>query len=897
MGRNWSRKNKKKKEGKGGRDGNDSKKNNPDWGKERDPYCLVQTGNFKMEAFYAYQGIHNSRAHLETTAMATTDTSFVECSTAAEKESERQRWLTSMKSILPTSFRIGNDVDPDLRDSLKKELEEFLGKKMRIEVEPKGGTRRLQREQQDKEQQKKEDSSNDQDPDLKEAKPDAEHAPLEKEIKFIAPARKIPFIPHGYQVSIDKQTLRRNTAFKPFHNWLKVQTEAGFVTRQEAVSMIPPIVLDPKPHHVILDMAAAPGSKTSQLLEIVNLPTDKDCHEPVGCVVANDADVKRAYMLVHQMRRINSPAVFITSCDARFFPLLRSKDSESTGDSDEGIFDRVLCDVPCSGDGTTRKNPGVWKNWTCLNGYALHPLQLAIALRGAQSTKVGGYLCYSTCSMNPIENEAVVAELLRASEGSLELVERKSELTGLVSRPGMDTWTNLSEVKSALQIKNQKKKNNAKMVARREEWAKKNKAETEETACVTEASNDKLAPDVLTEIQDINKDTEKSEVEPMKKEKVSIRTTFQPNSMDDKVELKKLVESAGMFEFSSYDEVPDEMRKRIRSTCFPPTPEEISKFNLKHCMRILPQDMDTGGFFVALLKKVAPFNARTRKRFEALQVEDFEKQNDSKGTVANAKKINVDEGDSEPKIKKAKIEDASADVPADVSADVPADVSAEENMTDVEQKVKREMKRTFIEEKDGRKSKTIGKDDFVPVSREIFEPLKEYYGLDDENFKFGQYFVRAGGDSKVLYFVTNSIKTHLIDKGLQEKVTVINTGLKGFVRNNKECEVGYRVAQEGVHFVAPHMTKRKISANLKDFELCLSAPSVQIKDFSDEFAAKTRDLTMGSFVVTLEGFENDYLKKLVICLWKCRSETINYLVTQAEIDGIRSKIRSIAKRD
>merc|ERR1712166_158523 len=344
------------------------------------------------------------------------------------------------------------------------------------------------------------------------------------------------------------------------------------------------------------------------------------------------------------------PAVFITSCDARFFPLLRSKDSESTGDSDEGIFDRVLCDVPCSGDGTTRKNPGVWKNWTCLNGYALHPLQLAIALRGAQSTKVGGYLCYSTCSMNPIENEAVVAELLRASEGSLELVERKSELTGLVSRPGMDTWTNLSEVKSALQIKNQKKKNNAKMVARREEWAKKNKTETEETACVTEASNDKLAPDVLTEIQDINKDTEKSEVEPMKEEKVSIRTTFQPNSMDDKVELKKLVESAGMFEFSSYDEVPDEMRKRIRSTCFPPTPEEISKFNLKYCMRILPQDMDTGGFFVALLKKVAPLNTRTRRRFEALQ-EDLDKQTAVTGTIANANKIDDHKDESEPKIK------------------------------------------------------------------------------------------------------------------------------------------------------------------------------------------------------------------------------------------------------
>lgn len=58
-------------------------------------------------------------------------------------------------------------------------------------------------------------------------------------------------------------------------------------------------------------------------------------------------------MLVHQLRRINSPALFVTNCDAQFFPLIRSKEHPT-----EGTFDRVLCDVPCSGDGTSRKNPG-----------------------------------------------------------------------------------------------------------------------------------------------------------------------------------------------------------------------------------------------------------------------------------------------------------------------------------------------------------------------------------------------------------------------------------------------------------------------------------------------------------------------------------------------------------
>ncbi|CAN0237249.1 unnamed protein product, partial [Hapterophycus canaliculatus] len=86
-----------------------------------------------------------------------------------------------------------------------------------------------------------------------------------------------------------------------------------------------------------------------------------------------------------------------------------------------GVFDRVLADVPCSGDGTLRKQPSIWRTWTVAGGLGLHPLQLLITLRGAAMLKIGGKMVYSTCSLNPIEDEAVVAEVLRRCGGNLEL--------------------------------------------------------------------------------------------------------------------------------------------------------------------------------------------------------------------------------------------------------------------------------------------------------------------------------------------------------------------------------------------------------------------------------------------------------------------------------------------
>ena len=157
---------------------------------ERDPYNLIAGGNFKMEAYYAYQGIHD-------TSLDEESGKFVPCVSDEAKEEERQRWLTSLKSILPASFRIGADVDDNLRERLEKELDEYVGKKMEIEIEPKGGERRRK------------------------------ELNLKTEVKLIAPAKKIAYIPHGYQLSLDRQTIRRNTKLNGFHRWLQIQTEAA----------------------------------------------------------------------------------------------------------------------------------------------------------------------------------------------------------------------------------------------------------------------------------------------------------------------------------------------------------------------------------------------------------------------------------------------------------------------------------------------------------------------------------------------------------------------------------------------------------------------------------------------------------------------------------------------
>jgi tRNA (cytosine34-C5)-methyltransferase len=90
-------------------------------------------------------------------------------------------------------------------------------------------------------------------------------------------------------------------------------------------------------------------------------------------VIANDADNKRSYMLVHQVKRLQSPCLMVTNHDASLFPTIQVAKSGTSSEILPMMFDRILCDVPCSGDGTIRKNPLIWKKWHPNNGHGLHP--------------------------------------------------------------------------------------------------------------------------------------------------------------------------------------------------------------------------------------------------------------------------------------------------------------------------------------------------------------------------------------------------------------------------------------------------------------------------------------------------------------------------------------------
>jgi len=242
------------------------------------------------------------------------------------------------------------------------------------------------------------------------------------------PPSHMAWLPSAWDSGTDRTSLRRIPIYHELHEVLVRFAETGAVARQELVSMLPPLVLDVQPGNRVVDLCASPGSKSLQLLEQLELAAPGR-----GLLVANDVNSKRAYMLSHRLKPLKSPALVLTTHDAGQFPTM--------GQGGEGTFDRVLADVPCTGDGTMRKNVMLWQKFSVDDAKTMHPLQLRIALQGFQLLKPGGLMVYSTCSMSPLEDEAVVAELLRVTgEGAAELVDRAAVLAGFRARPGLASW-------------------------------------------------------------------------------------------------------------------------------------------------------------------------------------------------------------------------------------------------------------------------------------------------------------------------------------------------------------------------------------------------------------------------------------------------------------------------
>ena len=229
-----------------------------------------------------------------------------------------------------------------------------------------------------------------------------------------------------------------------YHQFLHRQQKRGALHRQESASMLPALLLMPRPDDNVLDMCAAPGSKSLQLIEMARGGS--------GMVWCNDASLGRAISLNHRLQGANtaSPGAIVTSLDARYWP---DRELQALR------FDKVLCDVPCSGDGTLRKSHRNTPDWSAAAGAALHATQIKILRQGLKLLAPGGCLVYSTCSLNPAENEAVVTAILREERGrsgsggggggggaSARVSLRDPRefapwaLQGLHPAPGLDEW-------------------------------------------------------------------------------------------------------------------------------------------------------------------------------------------------------------------------------------------------------------------------------------------------------------------------------------------------------------------------------------------------------------------------------------------------------------------------
>ncbi|KNZ76958.1 Putative tRNA (cytosine-5-)-methyltransferase C23C4.17 [Termitomyces sp. J132] len=284
------------------------------------------------------------------------------------------------------------------------------------------------------------------------------HVPALSDVIFedqrIPPPVQIPWYPDGlaWNFNVPKKILRKSPEFIVrfyafLYSYPQLIAFQGNISRQEAVSMLPPLFLDVEPHHKVIDMCAAPGSKTAQLLEALHAQDSVIAASiPTGLLIANDSDQKRTHLLIHQSARLPSPALMVTNLDASIYPSMKIVGPPGPNGEERTrqlLFDRILCDVPCSGDGTMRKNVGIWKNWQPMDGNGLHSLQVRILQRAMKLLKPDGRIVYSTCSLNPVENEAVLAAALKANPGSFvdfALVDVSDKLPALKRRPGLTVW-------------------------------------------------------------------------------------------------------------------------------------------------------------------------------------------------------------------------------------------------------------------------------------------------------------------------------------------------------------------------------------------------------------------------------------------------------------------------
>lgn len=224
---------------------------------------------------------------------------------------------------------------------------------------------------------------------------------------------QVPWDPLSYFVNFNEEESRSDLG-NLYEHFL------GQIYIQEATSLLPPLLCH-IPERIssdfkVLDMCAAPGSKTTQIAALM---------KNKGILVANELDYTRLAPLKLNLERSGFTNIIITNQDG-----IRIQGEEE--------FDRIILDAPCSGSGVIRKSPHTLKKYNPSHLSQIVSIQKKLFQRAFELLKVDGIMTYSTCSMDPEENESVIKWFLQKYESKVSLLP--IELKGISQKKTISSF-------------------------------------------------------------------------------------------------------------------------------------------------------------------------------------------------------------------------------------------------------------------------------------------------------------------------------------------------------------------------------------------------------------------------------------------------------------------------
>ncbi|KAF8747768.1 hypothetical protein HU200_013176 [Digitaria exilis] len=662
--------------------------------------------------------------------------------------------------------------------------------------------------------------------------------------------RPLPWYPGNlaWHLNFSRKELRKNQALEGFHEFLKHESEVGNITRQEAVSMVPPLFLNVQPDHCILDMCAAPGSKTFQLLEMIHQSKEQGLL-PRALVIANDLNVQRCDLLIHNTKRMCTANLIVTNHEAEKFPDCSFEKDYSEAYMDSYMpqrleFDRILCDVPCSGDGTIRKGHDMWRKWNSGMGNQLHLLQVNIAMHGIELLKVGGRMVYSTCSMNPVENEAVVAELLRRSGNSVELLDVSGELPELVRRPGLSSWK-VQDRGSWLQTHDDVPKDRKNVVL--PSMFPSNSTEQRRTVC----------GDVEVNIDN--------------------GISFSRNhNIEETSKVNHDMDGVSVNSNKNSDHGSDIVN---------------SKFPLHRCMRIVPHDQNSGAFFIAVLHKSSPLYGYQRHGTKIQHML-------AKGRIVHLQKEPEQETRPYETILTRQQNNDSEEVDDAELLSRRQNLSTDNQTTKGKNSIEPEMVFDDVESgqaevgerrtKLQKQSRWKGIDPVLFFKDEVvIKSIISFFGINESFPLQGHLVTRSTDNARRIYYISKSVKEILeLNAEVGEQLKIASLGVKMFERHRSKdgCSCAYRLSYEGLSLLLPYINKRILYASPLDFHRLLQYRTINFARFSDaRFGEEAASLMPGCCVVVLlEGHKHVHSIKdsstIAIVCWRGKG-TMNVMVS------------------